>query len=65
MGCTLQDARELLAKIHRKGWVFPLCQSFLTSSNQRQLLDPPQCIVYAEHEILIFLYFERRWMNWR
>ena len=21
-------------------------------------LDPPQCIVHAEHEILIFLYFE-------
>ncbi len=29
-----------------------------TSSNRRHPLDPPQCLVHAEHEILIFLYFE-------
>jgi hypothetical protein len=32
---------------------------FLTFSNQRQLLDLPQCLVHTEHEILIFLCFKR------
>jgi hypothetical protein len=31
-----------------------------TSSPRRHPLYPPQCLVRAEHEILIFLYFQRR-----
>src|SRR5450756_497924 len=33
---------------------------WMASSHRRHPLDPPQCLVHAEHEILIFLYFERR-----
>jgi len=28
-----------------------------SSSNRRHPIDPPRCLVHAEHEILIFLYF--------
>lgn len=29
-------------------------------SDRRHPLNPPECLVYAEHEILIFLYFEHK-----
>src|ERR1019366_1013999 len=32
---------------------------WMASSHRRHPLDPPQCLVHAEHEILIFLYFEK------
>jgi hypothetical protein len=36
-----------------------------TSSNRRHRIDSPQCLVHAEHEILIFLYFQigESWQN--
>jgi hypothetical protein len=34
-----------------------------TPSNRRSPLDPPQCLVRAEHEILIFLYFKNRYLG--
>ena len=36
----------------------PRTLNWIASSNRRHPLDPPQCLVHAEHEILIFLYVE-------